>query len=149
MVAAFCCLLSFLLFRCMFNTSLGYINFSCLDVCFIIFGLSYLLWIQIRKIAKNLLLKNSSEIGQKFYTKLVTFMKNCDDRKLCLRNDLFQWFPFPPKFALASVFFELEQFSRAELMGKINEIIQLVIFCLNLICFLLHYMCIDRTMTPN
>ena len=124
MAAAFCCLLSFLLFRCMFNTSLGHIRFSCLDVCFIIFGWSYLLWIQIRKIAKNLLIKNRSEIRQKFYTKLGTFMKNCDNKELCLRNDLFEWFPFLPKFALASVLFELEQFSRAELMGEINELIQ-------------------------
>ena len=80
MAAAFCCLLSFLLFSCMFNTSLGHIRFSCLDVCFIIFGWSYLLRVQIRKIAKNLLIKYRPEIRLKFYKKLVTFMKNCTDR---------------------------------------------------------------------
>ena len=49
-------------------------------MCFIIFGWSCLLWIQIRKIAKNVLIKNRLEIRLKFYKKLVTFMKNCADR---------------------------------------------------------------------
>ena len=59
---------------------LGHIRFGCLDVCFIILGWSYLLWIQIRKIAKKVLIKNRLEIRLKFYKKLVTFMKNCADR---------------------------------------------------------------------
>ena len=43
MAASFCCLLiSFLLFIFMFNVSLGHIRFSCLNVCFIIFGRSCL-----------------------------------------------------------------------------------------------------------
>ena len=117
MAAAFCCLLSFLLSSFMFNTSLSHIRFSCLDVCFIIFGQNCLFWIQICKIAKSVLIKNR-------YKKLVTFMNNCADRWLCLRNNLFEWFPFPTKFVLASVLFEREQISRANLMGEINELIQ-------------------------
>ena len=50
MAVVFCCLLSFLLFSYMFNTSSGHICFSCLDVCFIIFGWSSFFWIQIRRI---------------------------------------------------------------------------------------------------
>ena len=50
MTVVFCCLLSFLLFSYMFNTSSGHICFSCLDVCFIIFGWSSFFWIQIRRI---------------------------------------------------------------------------------------------------
>ena len=81
MAAAFRCLLSgFLLFSCMFNTSLGYIRFSCLDVCFIIFGRSCLFWIEIRKITKSVLIKNGSDGRLKFYKKLVIIMKNCADR---------------------------------------------------------------------
>ena len=80
MATAICCLLSFLLFSRMFNTSLDHIRFSCLDVCFIIFDWSQLLWMQNPKIAKNLLIKNRSDIGLKFYKKMVTFMKNCADR---------------------------------------------------------------------
>ena len=127
MAGAFCCLLSLLLFSFMFNTSLGLIRFRCVDICFIIFGWSYLLWIQIHKIAENLLIKNRSEIRLKFCKKLITFMKNCADRWLCLRNNLFEWFPFSPKLAFASVLFELEQFSRAELMREINELIQILL----------------------
>ena len=80
MAAAFCCILSFLLFGSMFDTSLGHIPHSCLDVCFIIFGWNCLLWIQIRKIAKNVLIKSRSEIRLNFYKKLLTFTKNCADR---------------------------------------------------------------------
>ena len=50
MAVVFCCLLSFLLFSYMFNTSSGHICFSCLDVCFIIFGWSSFFWIQIRRV---------------------------------------------------------------------------------------------------
>ena len=77
---------SFLLFTYIFCLvvclilGLGHIRFGCLDVCFIILGWSYLLWIQIRKIAKKVLIKNRLEIRLKFYKKLVTFMKNCADR---------------------------------------------------------------------
>ena len=81
MAAVLCCLLiSFLLFSCMFNTSLDHIRFSLLDICFIIFGRSCLFRIQIRKIAKSLLIKNRSESPLKVYKKLVILMKNCGDR---------------------------------------------------------------------
>ena len=121
MAAACCCLVSFLLFSCIFDISLGHFRFSCLDVCFIIFGGSCFFWIEIRKIAKNVLIKNRSETQLKVYKKLVTFMKNCADKQLCLWKNLVEWFPFPPQFVLASV---LEQFSRAKLMGEIDELIQ-------------------------
>ena len=42
--------------------------------------LKLLTLIQIRKIAKSVLIKNRSEMRLKFYKKLVTFMKNCADR---------------------------------------------------------------------
>ena len=57
MVAAFCCLLSFLLFSFMFNTSLSHIRFSCLDVCFIIFGQSCFFEYKFAKLLKVCLLK--------------------------------------------------------------------------------------------
>ena len=81
MAAVFCCLLSsFLLFSCMFNTSLGNIRFSCLDVCFIIFGRSCLLSTQICKNSKSVLMKNRSESWLKVYKKMLIFMKSCADR---------------------------------------------------------------------
>ena len=106
MAAAFWCLLSFLLFSCMFNTSFDHIPFSCLNVRFRIFGWSYLQWL--REIAKNVLIKNDSEILLKFYKNLVTFMKNYGERKLCLRNNLFEWYSFPPKFFLTSILFKFK-----------------------------------------
>ena len=54
----------------MFNTSLGHIRFSCLDVCFILFAWSCLFWIQIRKIAENVAIKSRTEIRLKVYKKL-------------------------------------------------------------------------------
>ena len=48
----------YFVFFYMFDISLDHICFSCLDVSFIIFGWSCFFWIQIRKIAKNVLIKN-------------------------------------------------------------------------------------------
>ena len=73
MAGAFCYLLSVLLFSYMFNMSWGHIRFSCLDVCFIIFGWSCLFWIQILEITINVLIKNRSISGWIFLKKLINF----------------------------------------------------------------------------
>ena len=56
---------------------------------------------------------------------MATFVKNCADSNCASEmTSLSDWFPFPPKLALAYVRFELEQFSKAKLMGEINELTQ-------------------------
>ena len=69
-------LISFPLFNCTFSTSLGHTRFSCLDVCLILFTWRCLFWIQICKIAENVVIKSRTEIRLKVYKKLVIFMKN-------------------------------------------------------------------------